>query len=280
MYKEAMAMNKKKRNNHYVPTMLSRNFTDKDGSLYFFDKRFSEKQILKTSPERLYIERDLNIQYDEDGNMDDSAENLFATLERKTAPIFRKIINAVRDGKEPELTSSERETLDHYSYCQWGRVPDTAYSVLDRSSKRNSFQDTVRGFSDDELAKFKKEVLVGSFVSNITNPSKRILLFLGGKSLAFVLIRKRNKSFVIGSNPVLQVFPEDGSSGGGSRPFIAFWLPIAHDVAIAYGEGEGGLMEFKKDRELRRFNETIFNQSSAIAGRSDKLIGSLAGVTV
>ena len=91
-----------------------------------------------------------------------------------------------------------------------------------------------------------------------------------------MIIRKKNKSFVIGSNPVLQVFPENGSSGGRPRPFTASWLPIAHDIAIAYGEGEGGLMEFKEDRELRRFNEAIFDQSSAIAGRSDKLIRSLA----
>lgn len=51
-------------------------------------------------------------------------------------------------------------------------------------------------------------------------------------------------------------------------------------VTVAYGEGEGGVMEFTEDRELCRFNEDVFRQSQAIAGRSDKLIASLAGVAI
>ena len=268
--------NQKRRNNHWIPVMLLNNFTDEDGNLYFFDRRSPKRRILKTTPKRLYVERDLYTQCDENGNRDDSAECLFAELERKTAPVLKKIIDATRAGKEPRLTSSERKTLDHYSYCQWGRVPDTAYSVLDHSSKKRPFQEAARGLSYNELARFKKEVLVEGFVSNVTDPSERILSFLGRKNLAFVIIRRKNKSFVIGSNPVLQVFPEHRVSGGRPKPFIAFWLPIAHDIAVAYGEGEGGLMEFKEDRELRRFNKTVFDQSSAIAGRSDKLISSVA----
>ena len=93
-----------------------------------------------------------------------------------------------------------------------------------------------------------------------------------------MVIRKKNKSFVIGSRPVLQLFPD--SSDSVPRTFVAMWFPLAYDVAVAYGEGEGGLMEFTKDRELRRFNEGIFRQSQAIAGRSDKLIASLVGVAI
>ena len=268
--------NQKRRNNHYIPKMLLKNFTNEDGNLYFYDKRMRRRRILPTVPEKLYMERDLYTLCDEGGNIDDSAERLFAELERKTAPVLKKIITATRTRKEPGLTPSERRMLDHYSYCQWARVPETAYYVLDRSSERNAFRELVCGLSDEELKKFKKEVLVGGFVSVITNPSERILSFLGGKSLAFVVISKKNKSFVIGSISVLQVFPGNGPSGLGPRPFTALWLPVAHDVAVAYGEGEGGLMEFTNDRELRQFNEDVFKQSQAIAGRSDKLIRSLA----
>lgn len=45
-------------------------------------------------------------------------------------------------------------------------------------------------------------------------------------------------------------------------------------------EGEGGVMEFTENRELRRFNENVFKQSRGIAGRSDKLIASLADVKI
>lgn len=57
------------------------------------------------------------------------------------------------------------------------------------------------------------------FVGDVTEPRKRILSYLRSKSLAFVLIRRKNKSFVIGSNPVLQVFPERSDSM--SQAFLA-----------------------------------------------------------
>lgn len=273
------AMDNKKRRNHSVPKMLLKNFTDEEGKLYFFDRRFKEKRILKTTPDALYRERDLYVVRDEHGNMDDSAEDLFAEFEREAAPVFDKIITAVRDGKEPVLNSSERATLDRYIYFQWARVPDTAGPILDHTLSRLSLEDPEIGdLSSRELAEFGKGVNVESLVGDITEPRERILSYLLSKSLAFVLIRRKNKSFVIGSNPVLQVFPE--RSGNEPKPFLAMWFPIAYDVAVAYGEGEGGLMEFTKDRELRRFNEDVFRQSQAIAGRSDKLIASLIGMAI
>ena len=270
-------MDKKKRRNHFVPRMLLKNFTDEDGKLYFFDRRLKEKRILKTTPDALYRERDLYVVRDEDGNRDDSAEDRFAEFEREAAPVFDKIITAVRDVKDPALNSSERETLDRYIYFQWARVPDTSGPILDHTLKRLSLEDPEIGdLSPRELAEFGKGINVESLVGNITEPREKILSVFRNKSLAFMVIRRKNKSFVIGSRPVLQVFPDRTDSV--PRVFIAMWLPLAHDVAVAYGEGEGGLMEFTNDRELRRFNEDVFRQSRAIAGRSDKLIASLAGV--
>ncbi len=259
--------------------MLLKNFTDEDGKLYFFDRRFKEKRILKTTPDALYRERDLYVVRDEDGNRDDSAEDLFAEFEREAAPVFDKIITAIRNGKEPALNSSDRATLDRYIYFQWARVPDTADPIVDHTLKRLSLESPEIGdLSPEELVEFGKGVKVESLVGDITEPRKRVLSILRSKSLAFVVIRRKNKSFVIGSKPVLQVFPERSDSA--PRTFTAMWLPLAYDVAVAYGEGEGGLMEFAEDQELRRFNENVFKQSQAIAGRSERLIASLAGVTI
>ncbi len=156
-------------------------------------------------------------------------------------------------------------------------MPDTADPIVDHTLKRLSFEDPEIGdLSPEELVEFGKSVNVESLVGDITEPRERILSVLRNKSLAFVAIRRKNKSFAIGSRPVLQVFPDRTDSV--PRAFTAMWLPLAHDVAVAYGEGEGGLMEFTNDRELRRFNEDVFRQSRAIAGCSDKLIASLAGV--
>ncbi len=272
-------MDKKKRRNHSVPRMLLKNFTDKEGKLYFFDRRFEEKRILKTTPDALYRERDLYVVRDEHGNMDDSAEDLFAEFEREAAPVFDKIITEVRWVKEPVLTPLERHVLDRYVYFQWARVPDTAGPILDHTLSRLSLEDPeISDLSPRELAELGKGVNVESLVGVVTKPGGWILSYLLSKSLAFVLIRRKNKSFVIGSRPVLQVFPDPSDSV--PRAFTAMWLPLAYDVAVAYGEGEGGVMEFTEDRELRRFNENVFRQSRAIAGRSDKLIASLADVAI
>ena len=273
----AGAMKTKKRRNHFVPKMLLENFTDEEGKLYFFDKRFKEKQILEIAPNALYRERDLYVLRDGDGNMDDSAEDLFAKFEREAAPVFKRIITAVRNEKEPVLSLSDREIFDRYIYFQWARVPETSDRVLDHTLKRMSLENPeIRDLSPEELSEFRKRINVESLVGNVTASGDKILSYLRSKSLAFVLIRRRNKSFVIGSRPVLQVFPERSDSV--PRAFLAVWLPLAHDVAFAYGEGEEGLMEFTQDRELRRFNKEVFKQSKAIAGRSRKLIASIAGV--
>lgn len=144
--------------------------------------------------------------------------------------------------------------------------------------RRMSEYPGIQDFSPEELAEFGKGIKVESLVGDITEPRERILSVLRNKSLAFVVIRRKNKSFVIGSRPVLQVFPNP--SDPVPETFTATWLPLAYDVAVAYGEGKGGVMEFTEDRELCCFNEDVFRQSQAIAGRSDKLIASLAGVAM
>ncbi len=274
----ATTKGKKKRKNHFVPRMLLKNFTDEDGKLYFFDKRFKQKQVRETTPKDLYWERDLYVLRGADGNMDDSAEDLFAEREREVAPVFNKIIAAVRKREEPVLSMHEGNILDRYIYFQWERVLDVHKHLLDHTLKGDP---EIQNLPPEELSEFRKRINVESLTLNVTETGDRILSYmryLRSKGLAFVLIPsdRKKKSFVIGSNPIVRVFPDH--SEGEPKPFIALWLPLAYDVAVAYGGGPGGLTEFSRDSELRRFNEEVFKQSQGIAGRSRSLIASLAGL--
>ena len=162
-----IAMNNRKRRNYSAPVMLLKNFTDEEGELYFFDRRFEERRILKTTPDALYRERDLYVVCDEDGNRDDSAEELFAEFERKAASTLARIITAVRDGKDPALNSSERATLYPYIYFQWARVPDTADPVVDHALKRLSLEyPEIGDLPPQELSEFGKGVNVESLVGD------------------------------------------------------------------------------------------------------------------
>ena len=96
------ATNEPKRH-HYIPRMLLRNFTNEKGRLYFFDKRFPEKGVLESTPANLFIENHLYTQYDESGGKDVRVEKFLADIERDGSDVVRKIINAARTGKPPNL---------------------------------------------------------------------------------------------------------------------------------------------------------------------------------
>lgn len=265
---------KEPKRHHFVPKMLLRNFTDKSGFLYFFDRRFLEKCVRKTIPDNFGLEKNLYTEYDEQGNKDNSAEELFADLEGKTAEIFRKIINAARAGEKSKLTASEKQTLNHYIYCQWGRVPDTTDPILNRDLKESdSKQKLISRMAPEERKRFEKKSRVKSLIRSVAEPNEKILRIFEGKGLAVLILRKSKKSFVIGTNPVLRI-PTDLHLADSKAES---WLPIAYDVAITpyFPHGAEKLFDRIEDQDIRGFNKTILKQSSAIAGRSEKLISSL-----
>lgn len=81
--------------------MLLKKFYGRRREFCFFERHFEERRILKTTPDTLYRESDLYVVCDEDGNGDDSAEELFAEFERKAASALGEIITAVWNVKIP-----------------------------------------------------------------------------------------------------------------------------------------------------------------------------------
>ena len=119
-----------------------------------------------------------------------------------------------------------------------------------------------------------KQDLRASSVLPCFRPEGRILPILGNKNLLVMVISNSKKSFVIGSNPCVKIF------GGNelSDPKAEVWLPLAYDVAVVYNGSFPEKLYEVPDPSIRKINETIYKQSSIIAGRSSKLIASLAGV--
>ena len=66
-----------------------------------------------------------------------------------------------------------------------------------------------------------------------------------------------------------------------TRREVQFWLPIASDVSVSpyFACGREKCVEVR-DPFVRKINREIFRQSSAIAGRSEKLIASLSGAPI
>ena len=104
--------------------MLQRRFTDKEGRLYFYDKRTLEKGVLQSTPEKLFRVKHLHTQELDSGEKDFSIEGELSRLEGKADEVIEKIVEKARSGKVPYLTSQEKETFDKFFYFQWKRVPD------------------------------------------------------------------------------------------------------------------------------------------------------------
>ena len=263
---------KEPKRHHFVPRMLLRNFTDEKGQLYFFDERSEEKCVRPIGLDNFCVEKNLYTCRDECGNEDVSAEEDFSELEGQTAGIIKKIISAARDGKLPELTPSEKETLDRFLLCQWSRVPDASDPILARSFRSICVENPeILNVPEKEQERFRREMRVKSLTHNVRNPSKKILSVFENKGLAVGIANASDQSLVIGSNPVLADPPGYFLFGRIRKD----WLPIAPDIAIAsyFPRGFEGFVEL----DVGSFNQAVFRQSSAIAGNSKELIGSVVG---
>ena len=274
----------KQKQHHYIPRMLSQWFVDNKGKLYFFNKDFPKKGILRSTPDKLFRERYLYTMSDEGGDRNDKIEKMLGRLEAKAAPIIEKIIDQARASKFPELTYLEKETLDQFLCCMMIRVPDVFDPIANNTfeefpeilEKHGPLTAEDRRKRDDpnEQAKLKQDLRASS-VLPCFRPEGRILPILGDKSLLVVVIPNPKKSFVIGSNPCVKFF------GGNelSDPKAEAWFPLAYDVAVVYsGSFPEKLYKILDPTPIREINEAIYKQSSFIAGRSDKLIASLTGV--
>ena len=281
---------------HYVPQFLLREFTDDNKKLHFCILGSSEGAVIKPServvksatPKNLFLKKELYTQYSDHGEKDSSLEESIRNLETEAAPVIKKIINSARANKLLELNPDERDIWDAFFLIQSLRIPDILDPIV------NEYPDWIPEFISDyekehgpptkeEIKKANdpkeiertKQNLRAITVSRLTSESK-IFQILQGRGLIIGVIRKPNKSFIIGSNPTARLYRQL------SDPEAEWHLPIAHDITVThhgfYDRGEENLAKITGDHTIRKINETICNWSSSIAGRSRRLITSLARV--
>jgi hypothetical protein len=72
--------------------------------------------------------------------------------------------------------------------------------------------------------------------------------------------------------------PSDTWKSRRSDPNVEKWLPIAADVAVGAGRGDGGicLINIDDGRMIRHLNMSIASQSAMVAAGSSALIWSIA----
>jgi hypothetical protein len=274
---------------HFVPQMLLRRFCDRDGKLWYFTKRAPKDGILYGSPQSLFYETHLYTVRETDGGKDSSLELYFSQLEGAANSVIDKVCAAARGGRNPGLTRDEKRIWDLFLYFQWKRTPDAISAAMSDDEFRvmlsesvTRFETTFRSLNDKEKKLLqsevgRKQIRHNAWVKAVGDPGPLVQKALGRMGLAVAVIRKPNKSFIIGSRPSVKLTPPGETRLG--QPDVELWLPVAADVAIgAFSEGgTEAVINLTDDAWLRQFNLAVFQNSTSIAGRSERLIKSITG---
>ncbi|MGO8149684.1 DUF4238 domain-containing protein [Rhizobium leguminosarum] len=278
-------MNTPKRH-HFVPQMLLRRFCDQTGRLWYYNKKAPHIGVASGAPQALFFEKHFYT-VEENGVRDTSLETYFSHLEGQANTVIEKICTAGRAGRQPKLTISEKRVWDLFLYFQWKRTPDSISAKMSFTDFEESLAESVSKFeqrfrplTDEERRRIlsesgKKRLRENARVKATADPGTAIQDVLSNMGIAIAVIRKPNKSFVIGSKTVVKLTPPGESRLG--EPGVEVWLPIAPDVAVCVVPQRGHeiVMTLDNDRWLRSLNAAILQESTVIAGRSEALIQSL-----
>lgn len=278
---------------HFNPKMLQRRFTDKEGRLYFYDKRTLEKDVLPSTPEKLFRVKHLHTQELDSGERDFSIEKELSRLEGKADEVIGKIVEKARSGKVPYLTSQERATFNTFFYFQWKRVPDFLNERLPDHKIEQVILDGIeqhKAAGEELLPELQniendpqtmsrlihnvQAMAIGDSRGPVYEESLRRLAEMG---LIITTIYDPNDSFIIGSRPVLEI--RDPEQAPDSDPSDML-LPLAYDVAVQpyyFSPLSKEQVELTTANSgfIWEVNKAIVEQSTMVAGRSRALITSL-----
>lgn len=276
------------KNHHYIPQMLSKRFANQEGKLFVFDKSHLGKGVQKKDPKKTFVRRQLYTQVAEDGTRNVEVETkFFAPLESDASPVLEKIVNAARRGQTPNLSPGEKDIWLRFYYGLFARVPDRLEVASDEVrqivrtwilfvSQLRSLNDLERSVWDNPET-MNRHLKNGSIQNLLMPPLEEVAGFLAETRIVVAVIRKpkSNRSFVVGSNPVVGLSYPEGSHI--ADPNATVWLPLARYVAVSPCPGEGDKVVSANDRHIRAINRSVYEQSTVIAGCSRELIESLLG---
>lgn len=267
---------------HYVPEMMSRRFAGPEG-LWFFDTNKPGREVHPRNPGSIFFVRDYNSFFNTDGTKHEEAERFLGRIENDTSQLLDRIIDHVRREQVPQLTPVERSMLTTFVYLMWKRPPETRAWFVSGVASPKSFQEYAIDFEQEfkrplnetevqllQSPVVRERLIQNALVTSLMNFETKALPAINNCGLHYGRAVD-GRSFIVGSRPVLRVGPELGST------HAAIVMPVAHDVIVQFGhrsfEGRGRDLT---DPVVRQTNETIWSQSSSIAGSSRAQIESLA----
>lgn len=269
---------------HYVPQMLLRRFTNDSGWLFVFNKHCPEKGVLRLWPSKVLVEKHLYTQHDIDGSKDYSIEKILSRIEGDASGIVEEIVSAGRAMRLPNLTAERKFILDLFFSSQAKRTPSMLHGpglsenevddILQRVERKYT-EKTGNPLTKAELDFHRSPAMIKNYKADSVRIHGSFLRLINCLGIVIVVVKDSRKSFVIGDNPIVKTINDNPRSATEK----AWWLPIAHDIAVVVSSiqphGTERFFEINGG-SLRRINELTAKQSAIFCGRSPELIKSLA----
>ena len=274
------------RSHHYVQAAVLRRFTDVDGWLHAVRPADCNAKVFRKRPEELFKKRDLYTVKRSEGPADHRMETALSRFEGESDRVMARIVEAARAGEVPSLGADEEATWLRFLFLQWKRVPDLhltittpeeADTLLDEvfAEAREQFPD--RGAELDRLSQpaERARTLKNARVDGLRGMSIEVFDAMRSRGLGIVRITRPDKRFIIGSRPVVKL-THPGKTDL-RHPECELWLPIASDVMVGLGRGQGTetLVDCSSEN-IRHTNLAIAHQSTMFASGSAALTWSLA----
>jgi Protein of unknown function (DUF4238) len=276
------------KDNHYVPVWLLKNFRNSAEEFYYFNKNKPEKSIALRNPESVFYAKNYYVERDENGQRDVSLErDFYSWLDNDAKLIADKIVHAARNSKVPNLSMREKETWDLFFFHQWQRTPDSHKKLLKEYDYNEEidkliaeFCTWVRPLTEHEKVKLsdpkvRKRIYENGRIGSLKAPPGETVKVLGTRGLGVVRLVDQNKSFIIGSLPVVKLnYPGRTHLGD---PTVEVWMPLAHDVVLTpWGVRGQETFNHVAGEKIRAINQMIYQQSTEVGARSNRLLSSLA----
>lgn len=272
---------------HYIPQMLQKRFTDRDGMLWVHDRRRPGK-IFRSLPKGIFKEGHIYTVEGPDGTPSDLVERALGQIESAAEPTISRVVEHVRAGGPWDITSEERELLILFLHVQLKRSPEFFRGILLDGPPRD-FVERALGeweakhgpipseerewhLSPANLAAVEQSARMGALMSL----SPRVTEALEARGFMVVRITRPGRSFVLASLPVVRFMGPDGRRDL-DDPGVELWLPVAPDVALVSGgiSGADRFADLVHDGSIRKLNGELARLSNVIASSSKALIQSL-----
>lgn len=285
-------MNEPKKH-HFVPEVLLKNFTDENNWLYFYDRRFKRNEVCRQKPSEIFYKKHLNTYRESiEGLPKYDLEEKYSKIETNIEPVFKKIFEKVRSDNLPEFTSNELSALVKFIYAQYRRVPDLHEEYYTDQNFNNVVLEEFEQIPEEhphkeEIKKIHKKIMTEEIYRNFFKQKVKVKSqqistgkvekFLRSRGIVYAFINNKNKSFIIGSRPVLMMHAISQHHDHENQNEI--WLPLSSDIALCFApiiKQKSFIFEMSDNRDIRYFNETIYNQSNIIASRSNRLVASIS----